>query len=126
MNSISSGYAVRFFESVCCESSATDRILNQLYPEGPRHIACGTAIIGKRSLASFWRGDRTWCTCCETRFNPRSGTLLDGSQLSYAQFEVVLVLISLGIDHKRIASMAGCHDDTVKAWVAKIAFWESR
>lgn len=124
-NSIASGYAATFFDRLCCDSTATERILSQLYPSGPVHLGCGNPITGKRSLSTFWKGERTWCSSCESKFNPRSGTILDGSHLTYGQFEVVLVLISLGIDHKRIAGLARCHEDTVKAWAAKIAYWET-
>jgi len=118
-------YFVRFFESVCRESTATERILRQLYPYGPICASCGAVITGRRALETFWRGDRTYCSCCNSKFSPRSKTILDGSHLTYAQFEVICVLFSLGIDHQRIAAIAKVHIDTVAAWHSKIKFWES-
>lgn len=118
-------YAEIFFRSVCVEKPATERILGQLYPHGPHCPSCHNPITGKRALETFWRGERTWCSSCEKKFWPSSGTFLSGSGLSYAQIEVLLVLLSLGIDNKRIASMANCHEDTVANWHAKIKFWES-
>lgn len=76
-------------------------------------------------MQTFWRGERTYCAACGARFSPRSGTILDGSHLTYAQAEVLFALLSLGVDHQRIATMADVHIDTVAAWHSKIRFWES-
>lgn len=125
MCEFSGSYAELWFQEVCVEEVATKRILGKLYPDGPKCASCGAAITGHRALKTFNRGERTYCTACETKFSPRSGTILDGSHLTYAQAEVIFVLISLGVDHQRIAAMAGVHEDTVKAWHSKIKFWES-
>lgn len=124
-NVITGSYASRFFESVCPEGSATERILRQLYNDGPKCASCGARITGDRALKTFWRGDRTYCAGCGCKFSPRANTLLDGSHLTYAQAEVIFVLISLGVDHDRIASMAKVHIDTVATWNSKIKYWES-
>lgn len=118
-------YARRFFQSVCVEISATIRVLDQLYPDGPKCVSCGQAITGKRALLTFWRGDRTYCAACGGKFSPRAGTILAESHLTYGQFEVICVLLSVGVDHHRIAAMAGVSVDTVATWHSKIKFWES-
>lgn len=118
-------YAYRYFETVSAETPATERILRQLYPDGPKCASCGQAITGDRALKTFWRGERTYCAKCCSKFSPRANTLLDGSHLSYAQAEVIFVLLSLGVDHQRISIMAGVHTDTVAVWHSKIRFWES-
>lgn len=118
-------YAQHFFETVCIEKSAAERILSQLYPGGAKCASCGADITGRRALETFWRGDRTYCSGCCCKFSPRANTILDGSHLTYAQFEVICVLFSLGIDHKRISAMINVHTETVATWHAKIKFWES-
>lgn len=117
-------YAARFFESVSPENSATERILRQLYPDGAKCASCGQPIKNDRALKTFWRGDRTYCSGCCCKFSPRANTILDGSHLTYSQAEVIFVLISLGVDHQRIAAMASVHPDTVAAWHSKILYWE--
>lgn len=118
-------YAQHFFDTVCCEVSAAKRILGQLYPGGAKCASCGAMITGRRALETFWRGDRTFCSTCGCKFSPRANTILDGSHLSFPQFEVICVLLSLGVDHNRIAGMTGVHTDTVATWHSKIKFWES-
>jgi hypothetical protein len=124
-DNFNNSYAVRFFESVSPETSATERILRQLYPDGPKCASCAAPITGRRALETFARGDRTYCAGCGCKFSPRANTILDGSHLTYSQAEVIFVLLSLGVDHSRIASMANVHPDTVSAWHSKIRFWES-
>ncbi len=123
--SYTSSYAAQFFSTVCCETSATERILRQLYPDGPKCASCGQPITGCRALQTFNRGERTHCASCGRKFSPRAGTILSDSHITYAQFEVCCVLLSLGVDHHRIAGMIGLHTDTVAAWHSKIRFWES-
>lgn len=120
----STSYARHFFESVGAEPSATARILGQLYPDGPKCASCGAPITGRRALESFWRGERTYCAACNAKFSPRTNTILADSHITYAQFEVICVLLSLGVDHPRIAAMANVRTDTVATWHSKIKFWE--
>ena len=118
-------YVRQFFDSVCCETSSAVRVLSQLYPDGPKCASCGAEITRKRALETFWRGDRTYCSGCGSKFEPRTGTILSNAQLTYSQFEIICVLLALGIDYKRVSSMSGAHPDTVAIWHAKIKFWES-
>lgn len=120
-----SAYVQHFFQSVCCEASATARILSQLYPDGPKCASCGMPITGRRALETFWRGARTYCACCGCKFNPNSNTILENAHLSYAQFEIICVLLSLGVNHKCIAAITNTSTDTVAIWHSKINFWES-
>jgi len=124
MQVLSGSYAESWFRNLCVEPKAAARILSQLYPDGPKCASCRAAITGRRALESWWRGDRTYCASCGSKFSPRAGTILDGSHLTFAQFESIRVLLSLGIDHQRIATIAGVHIDTVRVWHAKIEFWE--
>lgn len=118
-------YAHHFFDTVSVEVPAAKRVLSQWYPDGAKHASCGALITGRRALETFWRGERTFCSGCGCKFSPRANTILDGSHLTFPQFEVLCVLISLGVDHKRIATMADMHIDTVATWHSKINFWES-
>jgi len=118
-------YARAFFGMVCPDDLAAERILRQLYPDGAKCASCGAQITGRKPLESFWRGDRTYCSSCDSKFSPRAGTILAESKLSYSQFEIIVVCLSLGADHTIIASLANVHIDTVNAWAAKIRYWES-
>lgn len=118
-------YAQHFFNTVCTEASAAKRVLSQLYPDGPKCASCGAMITGRRAVETFMRGDRTHCSSCGRKFTPSTGTVLENAHLTYKQFEVIFVLLSLGVDHRRISSMTGAHTDTVAAWHSKINFWES-
>ena len=79
----------------------------------------------RRALASFWRGERTYCSSCDSKFSPWSGTILDNTKLDPPQIEKMLLGFSLGLDHKQIAVISGVTPDTVNMWAAKIKFWES-
>lgn len=118
-------YARIFFEQICKDLPATVRVLRQLYPDGAKCASCAAPITGKRALKTFWRGERTYCSSCETKFSPSAGTILAGAHLTYAQFEVLCVLISLGVDRKRIATMAGVREETVQVWEMKVRYWET-
>ncbi|MDD2367033.1 MAG: hypothetical protein PHN84_12795 [Desulfuromonadaceae bacterium] len=118
-------YVQHFFDTVCVEESAAKRILSLLYPDGPKCASCGASITGRRALVTFWRGERTFCSSCGCKFSPNTGTILANAQLTYQQFEVILVLLSLDVDHKRIATMTGAHPDTIGIWHPKIKYWES-
>ena len=118
-------YAHHFFETVCDYKSSAERVLSQLYPDGPKCASCSASITGRRALETFWRGDRTFCSCCGKKFAPCSNTILDGAHITFRQFEVICVLLSLGVDHHRIAAIANLHIDTVSTWHAKVKFWES-
>lgn len=121
----SKSYARHFFGTVCVETWAAERVLSQLYPGGPKCASCGQPITGKRALETFWRGERTYCAACGSKFSPRAGTILAESHLTYAQFEIICVLLAVGSDHHTIAALAGIHSGTVAAWHSKIKFWES-
>lgn len=122
----SGSYAQSWFHQVCDARSSADRVLRQLYPGGAACASCGQPIQGRRALETFWRGERTWCASCETKFSPRAGTILADSHLTYAQYEILLLLVSLGCDQRTIATITGLHCDTVKAWISKIRFRESQ
>ena len=123
--SYSTPYVQHFFNIVCVEKSAAERILGLLYPNGAKCASCGAMITGRRASETFWEGKRTFCSSCNCKFTPSAGTILENSHLSYSQFEIICVLLALGVDHKRIATMADVHTDTVANWHAKIKFWES-
>lgn len=123
--SFRSNYGPAFFGMVCSEDLSAERVLRQLYPGGPKCASCGAPIVGTRAMKTFWAGDRTHCAACGCKFSPRAGTILADSKLSYSQFEIIVVCLSLGLDHHRIAPLASVHVDTVTAWARRIAFWES-
>lgn len=125
MSSISDSYVNRRFNSLGYQESAVRFVLELFYPEGAKCVHCGQAITGKRSLATFWSGDRTWCACCERKFSPRSGTPLENLHISFAQFDFICLAISFGAKSKQIADIIGVSPDTVKSTIAKITFWES-
>lgn len=118
-------YGDSFLTGICREDHSAVRILSQLYPGGAQCASCRAPITGQKALATFFRGQRTYCSTCDSKFSPRAGTILADSKLTYAQFELILVGLSLGLDHQRIARIAAVHIDTVVSWAAKIRFWES-
>jgi len=119
------GFAAAFFAAACPEGVSAERIPWQMYPGGPKCASCGAPIIGRRSLVTFWRGERTYCAGCGCKFSPRTGTILDGSHLSFRQFEIMVTCFDLGVDDKPIAALIHIHPDTVATWRAKIKAWES-
>lgn len=121
----SAGYAANFISQACTVESATHRLLSLWFPDGAQCASCGAQITGKRAMDTFWRGDRTYCSSCDSKFSPFSRTILDGSKLSAAQLEIILISYSLGLDHKTTARLAGVLPETVNHWTDKISFWES-
>lgn len=122
----SGGYVIGWLHEVCDAKTSAARVLRQLYPGGAACASCGQPIQGRRALETFWRGDRTWCSSCETKFSPRAGTILADAHMTYAQFEILLLTMGLGCDQRTIAIMTGLHCDTVKVWFSKIKFWEGQ
>lgn len=121
----SAGFAAAFLGQVCAVETSTPRLLSLWFPDGAQCASCGAQITGKRALETFWRGDRTYCSSCDSKFSPFSRTILDGSKLSTAQLEIILIGYSLGLDHKATARLAGVLPETVSHWTDKISFWES-
>lgn len=126
MSSISDSYVKRRFESVGYQDSSAKFVLDLFYPEGAKCVHCGSPITGKRSLATFWTGERTWCACCERKFSPRSGTPLENLHLSFAQFDFICLAMSLGARSKQIADIIGVSPETARSAIAKITYWETR
>ena len=125
MLDISCSYTHRRFQSAGYQNSAAEFVLNLYFPDGPKCVSCGNPITGKRSLASFWRGNRTWCVHCEKRFSPRAGTPLVNMHLTFAQFDFICMALDIGGDIKKISQVVGVCTDTVKSCAAKLAFRES-
>ena len=121
----SAGLAANVIGQVCTVEASTFRLLSLWFPEGAQCASCGAQILGKRALETFWRGDRTYCSSCDSKFSPFSRTILDGSKLSAAQLEIILIGYSLGLDHKTTSKLAGVLPETVSHWTDKISFWES-
>jgi len=119
------GFVGSFISHVCTVEASTSRLLALWFPDGAECASCRAKITGKRALETFWRGDRTYCSACESKFSPFSRTILDGSKLSAAQLEIILIGYSLGLDHKTTARLAGVLPETVNHWADKISFWES-
>lgn len=125
----SGGYAQVWMHQVCDQKSSAVRVLRQLYPGGAVCASCGQPIQGRRALETFWRGDRTWCAACETKFSPSSGTILERAHMTFTQFEILQFCYALPhvTDDQRIklaATLSGLHGDTVKTWFSKFRFWE--
>ena len=123
------GYAHWWMHDICDEKTAALRVLRQLYPGGAVCASCGQPIQGRRALETFWRGDRTWCSSCETKFVPSTGTILAGAHVTYTQFEILKFCYALPhvTDDQRIriaTTLSGLTSDTVKVWFSKIRFWE--
>lgn len=124
-NSIYSAYAADFFSQVCSDHDSSERVLRLLYPERAKCASCGAWIRGHRAIKTFWAGQRTYCSWCDKKFTPATGTIFESSHLTYSQFEKILVCLSLGVAYDKIAEIAAVHEDTVINWAAKVKFWES-
>lgn len=120
-----SKYGEFFLGFVCSEFDSARRMLRHFHPNGAYCASCGAEITGNRALAKFWIGERTFCALCGNKFSPWTGTLLDGTKLTYVQTEKILLGLTFELDHKTIAAMADVHEDTVSVWASKVKFWES-
>lgn len=119
------GFFENFINQVCTVEASTFRLLSLWFPDGAKCASCGTLITGKRALDTFWKGYRTYCSSCDSKFSPFSHTIMDGSKLTAAQLEIILIGYSLNLDHKTTARLAGVLPETVNHWTDKISFWES-
>ena len=118
-------FAGRFFGQACTVEASTYRLLSLWFPDGAKCASCGASITGTRALDTFWKGLRTYCSACDSKFSPWSHTLLDGSKLDAAQLEIILLGVSLDLPPKLISTLAGVLPETVINWTTKIRYWES-
>lgn len=98
----------------------------QLHPEGPRCPACNVDL-DHDTAARFTSGKRCRCPHCSTWFTARTGTFLQGSQLSYSQVFLMAALIDLmetGVNVQRIAAAVGASADTVRIWIKRFKAFE--
>lgn len=121
-----SSYIEYFFNNLLPPKTPASRILGLWYPDGPKCGSCGASITGRRSVASFWEGERTFCASCGTKFSPRVNTPLKDLHISFAQFEIFLVMIDAGSPYPQIAKLAGVHTDTIASWHSKIKFFQTQ
>jgi hypothetical protein len=118
-------FAAYFISQTCAPESSAARLLALWFPGGAKCASCGAPITGKRALDTFWKGYRTYCAACDSKFSPWSHTLLDGSKLTAEQLEIILLGMSLDLPPKTIATLAAVLPETVNNWMIKIRFWES-
>lgn len=64
----------------------------------------------------LYGGSRVQCPGCERHSSPRTGTFLEGSTLSCAQFVFIMTLLEWEIPVSTIATLAGCGVRTVYDW----------
>jgi transposase-like protein len=76
---------------------------------------CG-GLFDLLTSQKLYAGNRVQCSACERHSSPRTGTFLEGSTLSNAQFVFILALLEWEIPVSTIAKMAGCGVRTVYDW----------
>lgn len=121
----SAGFAATFFSQACTVEASTLRQLTLWFPDGAHCASCGARINGKRALDTFWRGKRTYCSSCDSKFSPFSKTILDGSKLSADQLEIIRICCDVGLDNKTTARYAKVLPETASHWFDKISLWEA-
>lgn len=112
-----SAFGVKFLNEEACR----DWVIETLHPWGESCVNCGKELDGTSAIR-FLSGNRCQCRACGHWFTARSGTFLQGSQLTYAQVFLLAALIDImekGLTPDRIAGLVGVTGDTVRNWIRK-------
>jgi transposase-like protein len=105
------------------ENRCRQWVMNNLHPDGGGCPECGHKLTEKqKSLFSF--GKRVCCKSCSKWFNERTGTLLSGSKMTYAQVFLLAFLLGMGQHNDCIAAAIGCDEETVRLWRLKFRILE--
>lgn len=81
---------------------------------------CG-AVFPEPTGGRVFAGKQVQCPGCGGYSSPKTGTLLDGSTLSFAQFVLLAALLYWGLPTAQIAERVGCTPMTVRNWRARFA-----
>lgn len=127
MPHISTWWATEVFCADDIDSSrSAPAITIGLHGTAPRCPDCGHILSGK-AAQSFFQGERCVCPACGRWFTARTGTFLQGSQLSYSQVFLMAVLIDFmqnGLTPARIAQAVGVSADTVRIWIKRFKVFD--
>lgn len=108
------------------EDACRDWLLKTLHPDGAHCPGCGTRLEDKKSVHNFWNLRRCECKVCKKWFSATSGTILHGAQLNMRQTFLLIFLLSLGIDDRKIAEICGISSGTVRLWRMRFSVVEER
>ena len=115
------GAALNFDPSFMDEARCREWITSRLHREGARCPHCGLVLDGDRA---FRAGRRVHCGRCGRWYTARSGTFLQGSQLSDAGIFLLATLLECKVSHDTIAELVGISADTVRLWEKKFRAFE--
>ena len=97
---------------------AEEWFIKQRWPKGVSCIYCGSFSVKSHKTHQKWR-----CTDCRKNFNTKTGTLMQGSNLSYKQWAIAIYLMTTslkGIASTRLASELGITQKSAWAMAMKI------
>lgn len=100
------------------ETAARAWWVRRLHPAGPCCPHCGVSLTG-RQTETFASGGRVQCGDCRAFFSARTGTLLQGSQASWRELFLLVLLASAGASIFEIAKACGMSVDTVVTWLKR-------
>jgi len=102
------------------ETAARQWFLQYMHPNGPRCPGCGSCDFSDRQVVSFENNLRVRCPVCDRMFTNRSGTIFEGSPISWQNLYLLLALSGSGWAPERVAPCVGVHADTVRRWVRRL------
>jgi len=102
------------------EGAAREWFLRQMHPDGPACPGCGSRDLSDRQRISFEHGGRVRCAVCDRFFTNRTGTIFEGSAITWENLYLLLALVGLGWSFERVALCVGVHRDTVRRWIKRI------
>ena len=81
------------------KAQAEDWFIKRRWPDGVRCVRCGGSSVTERPASQ----QRFWCKDCRRSFSAKTGTLMEGSNLSYSQWAIAFFLYSTNL--KGVSSM---------------------
>lgn len=83
-------------------------------------IGCGKAL-SERLITSLRAGRRVQCYHCGKHWNAWTGTLLQGTHMSPADFVLLRVALAAGLDQAGLMQLTGRQPQFLSRWARKIA-----
>lgn len=101
------------------EEAAKLWVLGILYPDGYYCPACGMPV---KNINSFLTGKDVKCHGygCGRIFKLLSGTMLEGTRLSFSQTIFLATLLAWGWNNEQISGRCGVSAETVRLWRKKL------
>ena len=112
------------------EAACRRAVLESLHPASVKCPECDSMLNDVVTLANFWEGKRCNCKICDNWFTARTGTILQGSQLSFAQVFLLGTLLEIfaagGISVSTMSAAIGVTDDTIRTWIRRLKNFNDR